>query len=76
MNYEYLTIEDTKKLANYDKVVAENTMLKTNEILKNQEIKTLKNKHKKEIEEKNKEIKNLKERISKLESKQINIFDL
>ncbi len=74
MKQEYLSIEDAKKLANYDKLVAENTTLKSNEILNNQAIKNLKNKYEKEIKEKNKKIKELESKVSAYESKQIDIF--
>ena len=40
MSQEYLSIENAKKIANYDKLIAENTMLKSdNYILKNKSIK-------------------------------------
>lgn len=75
MNYEYLTIEDTKKLANYDKVVAERERYKSDWSIVSQKLKEVEKNYLKIIEEKNKEIKNLKERLSKLESKQIDIYE-
>ena len=69
---EYLSIENTKKLQNYDKVLAENTVLKANA----ENIKLVIKKKNKTIEELNKRIKNLEDEIDSLKSnsKQINIF--
>lgn len=75
MNYEYLTIEDSKKLANYDKVVADRDRYKSDWSIVSQRLKKVEKNYLKLIEEKNKEIKNLKERLSKLENKQIDIFE-
>lgn len=74
MKMEYLTIEDAKKLANYEKIIAENTMLKSDNYILRNKSKENDKKYLKTIEEKNKRIKELKERISSLEYKQIDIF--
>lgn len=74
MNYNYLNIEDAKKLANYDKLVEENTMLKSNDILNKQKIKELKKQHEKELTEYKNKIKILEERVSSLEYKQVDMF--
>ncbi len=72
MKGEYLSIENSKKLENYDKLAAENTMLKSNNINLDRLLK-----------EKNKIIENYKKRIKELEeensslksnNKQIDIF--
>lgn len=74
MKSEYLSIEDTQKLANYDKLIAERDMLKSdNQILRNKSKENDK-KYLKIIEEKNKRIKELENEVSKHESKQLDIF--
>lgn len=74
MKSEYLSIEDTQKLANYDKLIAERDMLKSdNQILRNKSKENDK-KYLKIIEEKNKRIKELENEVSKYESKQLDIF--
>lgn len=74
MNQEYLTIEDAKKLTNYDKLLAERDMLKSdNNLLKN----SLKSKDKHYmliINEKNKRIKELENQLYTYENKQVDIF--
>ncbi len=74
MNQEYLTIEDAKKLTNYDKLLAERDMLKSdNNLLKN----SLKSKDKHYmliINEKNKRIKELESQLYTYENKQVDIF--
>ena len=56
MNQEYISLENTKKIANYDKLLAENTMLKSdNYILKNKSKENDK-RYLKIIEEKNKKM--------------------
>ena len=75
MNQEYISLENTKKIANYDKLLAENTMLKSdNYILKNKSKENDK-KYLKIIEEKNKRIKELEEELSACKSKQVDIFE-
>ena len=71
MNGAYYTTDDAYKIANFDKVKAENTMLKSdNYNLKN--IVKEKDKHYlKIIEEKNKRIKELEEENYHLKNKQI-----
>ncbi len=74
MNSEYLSIEDADKLANYDKLLAENTMLKSDNHILRDKSKENDKKYLKIISEKNKYIKELEERVSSFESKQIDIF--
>ncbi len=75
MNYKYLSKEDANKLANYDKLEAENTMLKSDNYILRNKSKENDKKYLKIIEEKNKRIKELEERLSSLECKQIDIFN-
>ena len=72
MQGEYLSVEDAKKLANYDKLVAKNQMLESNVLAyeniindKNKTIDKLRN----QIKEQNKLIDELKNN-----SKQLDIF--
>ena len=75
MSQEYLSIENAKKIANYDKLIAENTMLKSdNYILKNKSKENDK-KYLKIIEEKNKKIKELERELSTYKSKQVDMFE-
>lgn len=74
MNSEYLSIEDTKRLANYDKLVAERDRYNSYWQIISQKLKETENNYLKIIEEKNKENRKLKERISELENKQMDIF--
>ena len=76
MSQEYLSIENAKKIANYDKLIAENTMLKSdNYILKNKSKENDK-KYLKIIEEKNKRIKELEKELSACKNKQVDIFEV
>ena len=75
MSQEYLSIENAKKIANYDKLIAENTMLKSdNYILKNKSKENDK-RYLKIIEEKNKKIKELERELSTYKSKQVDMFE-
>ena len=74
MKMEYLTIEDAKKLANYEKIIAENTMLKSDNYILRNKSKENDKKYLKSIEEKNKRIKELESKVSAYESKQIGMF--
>lgn len=75
MNQEYISLENTKKIANYDKLLAENTMLKSdNYILKNKSKENDK-RYLKIIEEKNKKIKELERELSTYKSKQVDMFE-
>ena len=75
MNQEYISLENAKKIANYDKLLAENTMLKSdNYILKNKSKENDK-KYLKIIEEKNKKIKELERELSTYKSKQVDMFE-
>ena len=69
----YLTMDDAYKIANFDKVKEENTMLKSdNNILKE----TIRNKDKqylKMIEERDKEIKRLRDELYNRDNKQISL---
>lgn len=64
-----------KEKENYNKKLEENTMLKSDNNSLKTKFKENDKRYLKVIEEKNKEIRNLKERISSLESKQVDIFD-
>lgn len=76
MNQEYISLENTKKIANYDKLLAENTMLKSdNYILKNKSKENDK-KYLKIIEEKNKRIKELEEELSACKNKQVDMVEV
>lgn len=74
MKNEYLSIEDAKKIANYDKLLAENTMLKSDNIILRNKSKENDKKYLKIIEEKNKIIKELEEENRSLKYKQTDIF--
>ena len=75
MNQEYISLENAKKIANYDKLLAENTMLKSdNYILKNKSKENDK-RYLKIIEEKNKKIKELERELSTYKSKQVDMFE-
>lgn len=76
MIQEYLSKEDAKMLANYYKIIAENTVLKSdNYILKNKSKENDK-KYLKIIEEKNNRIKELERELSAYKSKQVDIFEV
>ena len=72
MQGKCLTIEDAKKLSNYEKLLAENSLLKSNA----ENIKIVIKKKNKTIEELNKKIKCLEDEIVNLKSnsKQMDIF--
>lgn len=75
MNGEIISIEDAKKLENYDKLLAERDTLKSdNQILRNKSKENDK-KYLKIIEEKNKRIKELESEVSTYKSKQMDIFE-
>ena len=76
MNQEYLSIEDAKMLANYDKLLAENTMLKSDNYILRNKSKENDKKYLKIIEEKNKKISELERELSAYKSKQIDIFEV
>lgn len=76
MNQEYLSIEDAKKLANYDKLLAENTMYKSDNYILRNKSKENDKKYLKIIEEKNKRIKELEKELSTYKSKQVDIFEV
>lgn len=72
MQGEYLSIENSKKLENYDKLVAENTTLKADKMNFDELLK----KKNKIIEEQKKKIRELERENSSLKSnnKQIDMF--
>ena len=72
MQGEYLSIKNSKKLENYDKLVAENTTLKADKMNFNELLK----KKNKIIEEQKKRIRELERENSSLKSnnKQIDMF--
>jgi len=76
MNYKYLSKEDANKLANYDKLEAENTMLKSDNYILRNKSKENDKKYLKIIEEKNKRIKELERELSACKSKQVDMFEV
>lgn len=74
MNSEYLNVENAKKIANYDKLLAENTMLKSDNQILRSKSKDNDKKYLKIIEEKNKIIKELEEENKSLKYKQTDMF--
>lgn len=75
MNQEYLSIEESKKLANYDKLEAERDMYKSDNYILRNKSKENDKKYLKIIEEKNKKIKELERELSACKSKQVDIFE-
>ncbi|MCM1052478.1 MAG: hypothetical protein NC483_00650 [Ruminococcus sp.] len=75
MNSEYLRIEDANKLANYDKLLAERDTLRADNRILRTKSKENDKKYLKIISEKNNYIKELEEKVSAYESKQIDIFE-
>ena len=76
MKSEYLSIEDANKLVNYDKLLVENTMLKSDNSILRVKSKENDKKYLKIIEEKNKRIKELETEIYNFKNKQKNIFEV
>jgi len=76
MNYKYLSKEDANKLANYDKLEAENTMLKSDNYILRNKSKENDKKYLKIIEEKNKRIAELEKELSAYKAKQVDIFEV
>lgn len=76
MNYKYLSIEESKKLANYDKLEAERDMYKSDNYILRNKSKENDKKYLKIIEEKNKRIKELERELSTYKSKQVDMFEV
>ena len=76
MSQEYLSIENAKKIANYDKLIAENTMLKSDNYILRNKSKENDKKYLKIIEEKNKRIKELERELSACKSNQVDMFEV
>ena len=76
MNQEYISLENAKKIANYDKLLAENTMLKSDNYILRNKSKENDKKYLKIIEEKNKRIKELERELSACKSKQVDMFEV
>lgn len=74
MNYKYLSLEDAKKLENYDKLLAKYTESENSRKLLAVKINKLKKIYTKNLEEKNKKIKELENELSAYKSKQMDIF--
>lgn len=72
---EVLSIETAQKLANYDKLVAENTTLKSDNLLLKNMIKKREKEYLQQCRLKDIKIRELEDKISKLESKQIDMFE-
>ena len=72
---QYLTIEQAKKLANYDKLETLYKMEKSNNQLLAKQNEELQKNYMATNRLKDKEIRELKDKIDKLEPKQMTIFD-
>lgn len=76
MSQEYLSIENAKKIANYDKLLAERDMYKSDNYILRNKSKENDKKYLKIIEEKNKRIKELERELSACKSKQVDMFEV
>lgn len=74
MNYKYLSLEDAKKLENYDKLLARCTESENSRRLLALKINKLKKIYTKNLEEKDKRIKELENELSAYRNKQMDIF--
>lgn len=74
MTGKVLSIEDAKKLADYNKIYEENVMLKSDNFILKNKSKENDKKYLKIITERNNRIKELEEENFKLKNKQVNIF--
>ena len=76
MEGKILSIEDAQKLANYDKLLAERDIYKSDYLLLKEKSKKNDKKYMQVIEEKNKMITELKEELYKYKNKQVDIFEV
>ena len=73
MKGAYLSMDDAYKIANYDKLVEENTMLKSDNNILKEAIKNKDKQYLKMIEERDKEIKRLQDELYNRDNKQIKL---
>lgn len=69
----YYIMDDAYKIANYDKLVEENTMLKSDNNILKEAIKNKDKQYLKMIEERDKEIKRLQDELYNRDNKQIKL---
>lgn len=73
MKGAYYTMDDAYKIANYDKVKEENTMLKSDNNILKESIRNKDKQYLKMIEERDKKIKRLQEELYNRNNKQISL---
>lgn len=73
MKGAYLTMDDAYKIANYDKVKEENTMLKSDNNILKEAVRNKDKQYLKMIEERDKEIKRLQDELYSKNNKQISL---
>lgn len=73
MKGAYLTMDDAYKIANFDKVKEENTMLKSDNNILKESIRNKDKQYLKMIEEKDKEIKRLQDELYNKNNKQMSL---
>ena len=69
----YLTMDDAYKIANFDKVKEENTMLKSDNNILKEAVRNKDKQYLKMIEERDKEIKRLQDELYSKNNKQISL---
>ena len=73
MKGAYLSMDDAYKIANYDKVKEENTMLKSDNNILKEAVRNKDKQYLKMIEERDKEIKRLQDELYSKNNKQISL---
>lgn len=73
MKGAYLTMDDAYKIANYDKVKEENTMLKSDNNILKEAVRNKDKQYLKMIEERDKEIKRLRDELYNKNNKQMSL---
>lgn len=73
MKGAYLSMDDAYKIANFDKLKEENTMLKSDNNILKEAVRNKDKRYLKMIEERDKEIKKLKEELYNKDNKQIRL---
>lgn len=73
MKGAYLSMDDAYKIANFDKLKEENTMLKSDNNILKEAVRNKDKQYLKMIEERDKEIKKLKEELYNKDNKQIRL---
>ena len=76
MEGQIISIEDAKKLANYEKLYQQNIEYKSNNRLLKEMLNNREKSYLKIIEEKNKRISELEKELSTYKGKQIDIFEV